>query len=81
MQIAEPREGENAFVITKRALNGLELANYRICKLRGEWVRVRIDHLAGTGNVKPEAECVLPDAEKPKVAKKKRAKWKLRGRV
>jgi hypothetical protein len=81
VQIAEPVEGENAFVIAKRALNALDLANYRICKLRGEWVRVRIDHLAGSQKIDPPAECQPPEDAAPKPAPAKKAKWKLRGRA
>lgn len=60
--VAEPRAGENVFVIAKRRGDGLDVANYRICRLREEWVRVRVEFLAGRSEVKPGADCVLPAA-------------------
>lgn len=77
VQVAPPRVGENAYVIADRERFGRKLANYRICKLRGEWVRVRTEFLAGTGDAAPAPECTPPEAATA-VRRKGRKKWTWR---
>jgi hypothetical protein len=72
VEVAPPRAGENVFAVADRERFGRKLANYRICKLRGEWVKVRTEFLAGAGDVPPAQECTSPEAATAEAVKGKR---------
>lgn len=78
VQVAAPRPGENAYAIAERERHGRKLANYVVCSLRFEWMRARVDFLAGQGDVPPlPSKCMPPDAKAPKAKAGASRGWNL----
>lgn len=77
VQVKAPSVGENALLIAQRERIARKVANYAICELRAEWMRTRIEFLAGKGDAAPPAECEPPDGKvAEQVAKASKLRWK-----